>query len=690
MHSFAFLVNQTLYNTVMSEKDLKEQLETIKSELREHSYRYYVLNDPAVSDYEYDQLMGKLRNIEEAHPEWVTPDSPTQRAGTEPSDKFEKVEHQVPILSLSNAFDGDDLRAWRERISKLDERVLETDFMVEPKLDGLTIVLTYENGMLTRGATRGNGEAGEDVTPNIRTIRSVPLKIPLTNKAIQYPQKLVVRGEAFMNLDDFDALNESLSVDGEKPYQNARNTAAGSMRQLDQTITASRPLRVLIYDIVYFEGEGVPATQQARLKFLSDLGFPTPHDIAYCKTIDEVVAACEAWISKRGSLKYEIDGAVVKINDIALMSSLGVVGKDPRGAIAFKFPAQEVTTQLVDIGVKVGRTGVLTPNAVLEPVEVGGVVVRNATLHNFDFIAEKDIRIGDRVLIKRSGDVIPYVIGPIVNQRTGNEKPYQPPKTCPECGEPVSHIEGEVAWYCVNPACPEQLVRNIEHFVSRSTLDIVGLGIKIVEQLVQEGLVSDVADLYTLTVAQLLEQEGFAEKKAENLVVAIQESKDKPLSRLLFALGIRGVGEVVGADLADHYRSLDELSKASAEDLIEIEGIGPNIGQAIVDWFSLPANRKVLKKLKANGMWPIQQERAASSVSGIFEGKTFVITGTLATMSRDEAKGFIQDRGGKVTGSVSKNTDYLLAGEKAGSKLTKAEALGVTVLDEAQLLAMAN
>lgn len=700
-----------------------QRLEVLRQALREHSYRYYVLNAPVISDAEYDALMRELREIEAAHPEWVTPDSPTQRAGAPPAEGFEKVRHPAPILSLANAFSAEDVHAWYERILKLDPRVADSGFVVEPKIDGLTVVLHYRDGLLVQGATRGNGEVGEDITANIRTIKAVPLKIPLTppspagggnkipltesaaeqaalplfaaagkNAQRDIPSWLVVRGEAFIFIADFERLNANLAARGEKTYLNPRNTAAGSLRQLDPRVTASRPLTILTYQIVHAEGGEVPRTQWGVLTWLRQLGFPVADIARRFDSLDEAITYAETWETKRHDLPYEIDGIVIKLDDLDVAEGLGFVGKDPRGAIALKFPAQEVTTRLEDIRVNVGRTGVLTPYAVLEPVEIGGVRVERATLHNFDFIAEKDIRVGDRVLVKRAGEVIPYVIGPVIEARTGQERPYIPPETCPSCGQPVEHFAGEVAWYCVNAACPAQRVRRVEHFVSRPAMDIVGLGIRIVEQLVEAGLVQDVADLYALKKADLLQLEGFAEKKADNLLAAIAASKTRPLARLIHGLGIRGVGEVMAVELARRFPSLDALMAASQEELEAIEGVGPNIAAAIVDWFARPRNRQVLDKLRAAGVWP-QETASAPAAAGTqaslpLDGLTFVITGTLPTMTRAEAKALIQQQGGKVTGSVSRKTDYLLAGENPGSKLDKARDLGVPVLDEAGLRAL--
>ncbi len=674
----------------MDETNLKQHLEALRSEIRRHSYRYYVLNAPVISDAEYDALMRELRAIEEAHPDWITPDSPTQRAGAPPAEGFEKVRHPAPILSLANAFSAEDVYAWYERILKLEARVAQTGFVVEPKIDGLTVVLHYRDGVLVQGVTRGNGEIGEDITANVRTIKAVPLKIPLSPEttALKVPAYLVVRGEAFMFKADFERLNAELAARGEKTYLNPRNTAAGSLRQLDPQVTAKRPLTLLTYQIVHAQEGEIPATQWGTLNFLREAGFPVADIARRFGTLEEAIAYAEQLGAQRESLGYETDGAVIKLDDLQVAANLGFVGKDPRGAIALKFPSQEVTTRLEDIRVNVGRTGVLTPYAVLEPVEIGGVMVERATLHNFDFIAEKDIRLGDRVLVKRAGEVIPYVIGPVVEARSGAERPFVPPETCPSCGQPVEHFAGEVAWYCVNAACPAQLVRRVEHFVSRGAMDIVGMGIKIVEQLIQAGLVQDVADLYSLKREALLALEGFAEKKADNLLAAIDASRQRPLARLINALGIRGVGEVMAAELAARYPSLDVLATAMQPELETIEGVGPNIAAAIVDWFSRPRNRLVLEKLKATGVWPVEKTPDQTLTAQPLAGLTFVITGTLPTMSREQAKEFIQQYGGKVTSSVSKKTDYLLAGESPGSKLDKAQALGVPVIDEARLQKM--
>ena len=671
----------------MDKTALEKKIRRLREEIREHNYRYYVLNEPAVSDRTYDQLYLELKRLEEAHPELRTEDSPTQRAGAPPAEEFERVEHPAPILSLDNAYSVEDLQAWIKRINGIDQRVEDSGFTVEPKLDGLTVVLHYREGVFFRGATRGNSEVGEDITENLRTVRSLPLRIPVSSDGPAAPEELVVRGEAYLKLSDFEALNQRLEESGARTYVNPRNTAAGSLRQLDSSLTAQRPLTVSVYQIVS-GSDSLPGSQVEALNQLEAWGFPVPdHD--YAANLEEVVELIEGWQVRREGLDYEIDGAVIKINDLELMDALGVVGKAPRGAIAYKYPAQEVVTGLEEVRVNVGRTGVLTPYAVLEPVEIGGVTVRQATLHNFDFIQEKDIRVGDRVRVKRAGDVIPYVIGPETAQRDGGEQIVSPPETCPACGQPVEHPEEEVAYYCVNLSCPAQLVRNLEHFVSRSAMDIEGLGIKIVEQLVEEGLLEDVADLYYLEQADLLDLEGFGEKKAEKILRAVDESRQQNLSRLITALGIRGVGEVVAADLAQRCGTLDALQDAGREELEDIEGIGPNIAEAVVDWFDRPANQAVLKKFRDQRIWP-EAENEHNLPAQTLAEKTFVVTGRLEGFTRQEIKDFIQARGGKVTGSVSGSTDYLVAGENPGSKLAQAQEKGVPVLNEGQLRSLAE
>jgi DNA ligase (NAD+) len=679
----------------------KSRYEQLKQQIHEHNYRYHVLDAPVVSDLEFDRLLNELKQIEAEHPDWITEDSPTLRAGARPADRFVKVAHPAPILSLGNAFGGDDARGWFERVSRIDDRVERAQFVVEPKIDGLSVVLHYHDGVFALGATRGNGEIGEDITANLRTVQSIPLRIPVDPKGPKPPKTLVVRGEAFMPIRDFEELNRRREENGQPTYLNPRNTAAGSLRQLDPALTASRKLTLLVYQIVHFEGGRIPTSQWELLEYLKAMGFPITDIARRFDNIEDAIAYTESWDKKRDELEYEADGMVIKIDDLNLAKDLGFVGKDPRGAIAFKFPAREVTTTLQGIKINVGRTGVLIPNAVLEPVEIGGVVVERATLHNFDYIAEKDIRVGDRVLVKRAGEVIPYVIGPVLDARTGKEKKYKPPVNCPSCGQPVERLEDEVAYYCVNAACPAQLLRNVEHFVSRGAMDIVGMGTRIVAKLIETGKVKDVADIYLLKRADILEAVTKKERKtekeppgkiAENLLASIEASKSRSLARLIAALGIRGAGEVSAADLASRFTDLDALSQASAEDLQQIARIGPSVAESVAEWFARPANKNVIKKLKAAGVWP--QGGASANVkrraSDTFDGKTFVITGTLPTWSRDDAKEFIESHGGKVTDSVSKKTSYLVLGEAPGSKYDKAKSLGVKIIGEEELKKLAE
>jgi DNA ligase (NAD+) len=674
----------------------KSRYEELKQQIHEHNYRYHVQDAPIISDLEFDRLLNELKQIEAEHPDWITPDSPTLRAGARPADRFVKVTHPAPILSLGNAFGADDARGWFERVRRIDDRVEHAKFVVEPKIDGLSVVLHYRDGIFVQGATRGNGEIGEDITGNLRTVRSIPLRIPVDEKGPKPPKHLVIRGEAFMPIKEFEELNRRLQEAGQRTYLNPRNTAAGSLRQLDPALTASRPLTLLVYQIVHAEGGKVPTSQWELLEYLKALGFPITDIARRFDDFEDAIAYTVSWDKKRDELSYEVDGMVIKIDDLNLAKDLGFVGKDPRGAIAFKFPAREVTTTLLDIKINVGRTGVLIPNAVLEPVEIGGVVVERATLHNFDYIAEKDIRIGDRVLVKRAGEVIPYVIGPVLDARTRKQKKYKLPTHCPSCGQPVERLEDEVAFYCVNAACPAQLIRNIEHFVSRGAMDIVGLGVRIVQKLIETGKVKDVADIYLLKRADILEAVTKKERKtekeppgkvADNLLASIEESKSRSLARLITALGIHGAGEVSAVDLARHFADLDALSKASAEDLQKIARIGPSVAESVAEWFSRPVNKNVIQRLKAAGVWPKGGESASpkSRASDTFEGKTFVITGTLPTFSRDDAKEFIESHGGKVTDNVSKKTSYLVLGEAPGSKHEKAKSLGVKIIGEEEL-----
>lgn len=667
---------------------VQARIAELREELNYHNYRYYVLDSPVISDGQYDALMRELRALEGAHPELITPDSPTQRVGAEPLEAFAKVEHPLPMLSLGNAFDEDELRAWLERAKRLLPEGIELDFVVEPKIDGLAVALTYENGQFVRGATRGNGLVGEDITTNLRTIPSIPLRIPVVREGPDVPPPpliVEVRGEVYMPLAAFEALNRRREEQEEKVFANPRNAAAGSLRQLDSSITASRPLSLFAYAIGYVEGAEI-STQWDALAYLRAMGFPVNRDIAMFTDFEEVVAYCQEWMGKRDILNYEADGVVVKINAFTIQDRLGVVGREPRWAVAYKFPAREATTRLLDIGINIGRTGTLNPFAMLEPVEIGGVTVRKATLHNFEDLARKDIRIGDTVIVKRAGDVIPQVVGPVVDLRTGEERIFTAPEHCPVCGEPTVQPEGEVAVYCTNASCPARLVESINHFVG--VMDIEGFGTQTARLFAERGLVKDIADLYTLRREDILALEGFAEKSTDNLLAAIETSKERPLARVIAALGIRFVGGTIATLLANAYPSIDALMGASQAELEEIEGLGPHTTAAIVEFFAAPRNRQLVEKLRRAG---VRMEREAVEETGPqrLAGLTFVITGTLPSMSREQAKVLIEEHGGKVISSVSGKTDYLLAGDAPGrSKYTAAERLGVPIISEDDLWPM--
>ncbi|MCC9075692.1 NAD-dependent DNA ligase LigA [Litorilinea aerophila] len=677
---------------------LVERLEKLRQAIRYHQYRYYVLDDPVISDEEFDALFRELQALEEAHPELRTEDSPTVRVGGVVSDRFERTRHPVPMLSLANAFTTEDLYAWRERIKRFlpPEQHAQLSYVAEPKFDGLTVVLHYQDGRFVLGATRGDGEYGEDITPNLRTVRSLPLQIPVDPQAqVTAPARLVVRGEAYVDKADFEEFNRRQEAEGGRTFANPRNFAAGSLRQLDSSITASRPIKLWVYQIVVLEGvDDPPATHSGSLAYLAALGLPVWPDYRCFDdgAFDELVAYVTDFGEQRHQLPFEVDGVVIKVDSLALQQELGFTGKDPRWAIAYKFAGQEAVTTLLDIVVNVGRTGAITPNAVLEPVQIGGVTVRAATLHNEDYIRELDIRIGDKVVVKRAGDVIPKVIRPLVELRDGSERPWVMPKTCPACGQPLVRPEGEAATYCVNNACPAQLVRKVEHFVSREAMDIAGFGYKQAELFVSKGFIKDLADIYYLPWDEILKLEGYKEKRVENLRAGIEASKNRPVHRLLTGLGIRFVGSVVAELIMDHYRSLYQLMEASQEELAAIDGIGPKIAESIVEYFSLEPNRALIRKFAAAGV-RVEEEappEPAAPESLPLAGLTFVVTGTLPTFSRDEVKRYIEAHGGKVTSSVSSKTSYLVVGENPGSKLVKAQELGIPTLSEAELRALAG
>lgn len=648
------------------------RVEELRSQLHYHNYRYYVLDDPAITDQEYDALMRELVALEERYPELVTPDSPTQRVGHAPLSQFATIRHAQPMLSLANAFDGEELAAFVSRIQR--QVGTEVEFVCELKIDGLAVSLDYEEGVFVRGATRGDGFEGEDITANLRTVRSIPLRL-------NQPVTANVRGEVYMPRADFQRLNEQRAAKGESLFANPRNAAAGSLRQLDPNITASRRLDVFLYAL---NMAGGPGAHLDALNFLKELGFRTNPHARLCRGLEEIEAFIAHWTARRAELPYDIDGIVVKVNDLALQGELGNTARSPRWAVAYKFPAEQVITKVLDIDVQVGRTGILTPLAHLEPVQVAGSTVSRATLHNADIVAQRDVRIGDYVVIQKAGDVIPEIVRSLPERRTGEETLFAMPSECPACGSEVVRLPGEAATRCVNKACPAQQQERIIHFASRGAMDIEGLGPAIVDQLIQAGLVRSAADLYRLKKEDLLGLERFGEKSAQNLIDAIAGSKDRPLARLIFALGIRLVGAEVARELANHFHSIHELGKATEEELMAVPAIGEKIARSVVDFFSDPENQRLIGELEEVG---VSLETQVEQESGdALAGLTFVVTGKLGQFSRSEIEGQLRQLGANVTSSVSKKTDYLVAGEKAGSKLDKARELGVPVLSEAELL----
>lgn len=681
----------------LPDDEAREVIPRLRSVLREHNHRYYAKDNPVISDAEYDVLYHALETLEARFPESITPDSPTQRVGAAPLDFFEKVEHPQPLLSLSNAFGADDVRAWYDRcIRGLQahlgkEEAIQPTLSAELKIDGLAVALTYARGRLERAATRGNGQVGENITQQVRTIRAIPLRIPAPRgSTVEPPERLEVRGEIYMRKSEFDALNERLAASEEKLYANPRNAAAGSLRQLDPSITATRPLRFYAYGIGPVDGQP-PDAQCKLLEWLHGFGLPTNEHAARLETLEDVIAFYDHWTQHREDLDYEIDGVVVKIDDFGYQEILGQIAKAPRWAIALKFPAREATTTLHNIIINVGRTGAIKPEAVLEPVEIGGVTVSQATLHNEDYIVSRDIRIGDTVVVKRAGDVIPQVVKAIPEARTGSETPWQMPAHCPACQSELVRLPGEADYFCMDAECPAQFIRLVEHYAGRRAMDIEGLGSKLAVVLAEAGVVTTLADLYRLTLEDLLTLEGFAEKKAQNLLDGIEASKSNPPERLLFGLGIRHVGEDAAERIMEAFATFAELGKATQEDLEAIDGIGPITAESVVDWFAIPDNQHLVEELRGLGVNTRRLEGERDTTSQIVDavaGKTFVLTGTLPSMGRTEAKALIKNAGGNVSGSVSSKTDYVVAGEAAGSKLDKAQDLGIPVLDEAGLLAL--
>ena len=666
----------------MADPATTRRIEELRREVNDHNYRYHVLDSPVVSDAQYDALMVELKELEERYPDLVTSDSPTQRVGAPPAEGFATVEHPVPLLSLANAFDGPQLAAWHKRVQNLLEGA-SFDLVCELKIDGLAIALTYEEGRLVRGATRGDGLQGEDVTLNLRTIRSIPLAL----LGDRHPRRFEVRGEIYLPRAAFERLNEERVAQGEPPYANPRNTAAGSLRQLDPSATASRPLDLFVYGIGYAEDGDLPDNHWDTLQRLKEMGFKVNPEIARCRTLEEVEEYYNRWVESKETLQYGVDGVVVKVNLFSYQRHLGDVGREPRWAIAYKFPAVQQVTRLKRIGVNVGRTGSLNPYAELEPVNIGGATVKMATLHNEDDIRRKDIREGDWVVVERAGEVIPQVVAPVVARRTGEEREFVMPTTCPVCGGKVVRPEGEAASYCTNTACPAQFARLLMHFVGRGAMDIEGMGAKLALVLIDAGLVHDVGDVYSITKERLLALERMADKSADNVLESIERSKSRPLANILAALGIRHVGYDTAELLVRRFGSMDRLIQATEEELAAIPGVGPKIAQSIAAHFQQTENRAVIDKLRTADV-RLESEAMPVVEAGALPlaGKRLVITGRLASMSRSQAEGRVKDLGGSVSGSVSRKTDYLVAGEEPGSKLEQAAELGTRTLNEEEFL----
>ncbi|WP_243638078.1 NAD-dependent DNA ligase LigA [Rubrobacter taiwanensis] len=653
-------------------EDIRKRVEELRELVRYHNRKYYVEDAPEISDAEYDALYSELERLEREHPELVTPDSPTQRVGAEPLEEFRQVEHAVPMLSLNNARKPEELREWDARVRRLLGPDAGVEYVTELKVDGLAVSLRYENGRFVLGATRGNGFVGEDVTQNLRTVRSIPERL-----SDDPPEVLEARGEVYMPIDAFEELNRRQEAEGKRPFANPRNAAAGSIRQLDPRVTAQRPLTIYVYGA----GEGAEnfASHSETLEALKRFGLRV-NPYAVHRDIDSVLEECRRWAARRESLNFQADGVVIKVNANEQQRALGSVAKAPRWAIAYKFEPLAGRTKLLDVFVRVGRTGAVTPQAVLEPVSIGGVTISRATLHNEDYIKEKGILIGDTVVVERAGDVIPQVMRPVPEERTGSEREFRMPERCPNCGEPLSRPEGEAIVRCVNARCPAQALEHIIHFASRGAMDIEGLGEKLATRFFNLGLIRDPADIYELRPEQLEPLEGFGEKSARNLIRAIERSKQQPFSRVLYALGIRHVGSVTAGLIAGRFSGEDLLSGVGVEELSEIEGVGEVVARAVAEYFSLEDNRRLVERLMQHGL--NFGREAAEPAGGPLEGRKFVITGTLSEPRRVFVER-IEAAGGTVTSSVSRSTDYVLAGEEAGSKLERARELGIPVLDEA-------
>ncbi|HOE13409.1 MAG TPA: NAD-dependent DNA ligase LigA [Candidatus Saccharicenans sp.] len=660
----------------LTREEARKRIEELRQQIIYHEKKYYVDNDPQISDYEFDQLMAELKRLEKAFPEFITPDSPTQRIGEQPVEGFPTVEHRWPMLSIENCYDVDGLREFDERVRKLlpGEKI---EYVAELKIDGVSMSVRYNGGKYQQAVTRGDGFRGDDVTAQVKTIRSLPLTIPLT-------EDVEVRGEVYLPYESFQKINEERGKNGEPLFANPRNATAGSIRLLDPKEVARRRLDIFLY-YIFINGQEMPS-QWENLQQLKKLGFKINPHSRLCQNIEEVISYHREWTEKRDSLDYDVDGVVVKVNSTRQRQMLGATAKSPRWAIAFKFPARQATTRIKDIIIQVGRTGALTPVAILEPVQISGTTISRCTLHNEEELRRKDIRIGDYVLLERSGDVIPHIVSVMKERRTGQEKPFVWPKKCPVCHSTLYKEEDEAISHCLNPSCPARIRESIIHFASRRAMNIEGLGEALVDQLLASGLVKKIPDLYHLKYEDLVQLERMGPKSARHLLDQIEASKSRELWRLIFALGIRHVGEKMAQTLARRYKDLERLASAPEEDLMQIEGIGPEVAKEIVFFFSQPENRGLLKELKQAGLKFKETEKESGSRP--LEGLTFVLTGTLSSMTRDEAKEKIEQLGGNVSSSVSRNTDYLVVGEEPGSKLARARELGVKIIYEKEFLAL--